>query len=353
MSSPASGGMETWLVPGCDPHSGRFSSRPSRPVATTSSDACLLALASRCSSRSRNVSSPLWASSMMTTTGRRIASASRYLRAAQNTSVTGNALVEQADDRGQPLEDVVLAGDAVDGRAELGQRALGRVVVDDPGGARGPSRSSGQNVMPSPYGRQRPRRTVARSMSSPRNVSTRCDLPTPASPTTVTIRHPPSVATSVRASWSWPDLLVAAHQRRLLGAALRDGGRVADGDQPVGRDALRLALELERLDGLDLDLAAHQAVGEVADEDLVRGRRLLQPGRDVDRVAGRQPLLRVGVDVGDDLAGVDAGPGRDLDAVELEQLAVQPLHAPGSCRAPRGPRAARRPRGPAGGRTRP
>ena len=145
---------------GAEPHSGRFSSSPRRPVATTSSDACLLVLSSRCSSRSRNVSSPLWASSMITTTGRRIASASRYLRAAQKISVTGNALVDRPMTEASRSRISCLAGDAVDRRAELGQRALGRVVVDDAGRGPRPSRSSGQNVMPSPYGRQRPRRTV-------------------------------------------------------------------------------------------------------------------------------------------------------------------------------------------------
>ena len=59
----------------------------------------------------------------------------------------------------------------------------------------------------------------------------------------------------------------------------------ADREQPVGGNALGLALQLERLDRLDLDGVAHEPVGRLADQHLVGRRRLLEPRRDVDRVA--------------------------------------------------------------------
>ena len=98
---------------------------------------------------------------------------------------------------------------------------------------------------------------------------------------------------------------------------------VPDAHEPVGRHALGLALELQGLDRFDLDLAPDEVVRRLADEDLVGRGGLLQACRDVDRVAGGQLLVRVGVGVGDDLAGVDAGPVGELDAVELQEVDVQ------------------------------
>src|SRR5215203_636261 len=78
-------------------------------------------------------------------------------------------------------------------------------------------------------------------------------------------------------------------------------GRVrCDGEQPVRGDALALALQLERLNRLDRHGVADEAERLAAEEDLARPRRLLEPGSDVDGVAGREPVVRAR----DDLAGV-------------------------------------------------
>ncbi len=86
---------------------------------------------------------------------------------------------------------------------------------------------------------------------------------------------------------------------------------------------LGLPLELERLDGLDVDVVAHQAVGEVAEEDLLRSGGLLQSCGDVDRVAGDEPLTRRRV-AGDDLSRVHARADRELDSPVTLELLVQP-----------------------------
>ena len=65
--------------------------------------------------------------------------------------------------------------------------------------------------------------------------------------------------------------------------------------------------------GLDLDGVADEPVGEVADQDVARGGRLLEAGRDVHRVARDEPLTGGRV-AGDDLAGVDADADCEPDA---------------------------------------
>ncbi len=77
--------------------------------------------------------------------------------------------------------------------------------------------------MPSPYGRQRPRRTSARSPSRARASSTSRDFPIPASPSTVTSLHERSATTSSNAdridtsSRSRPTM--GASSRRVCGSA--------------------------------------------------------------------------------------------------------------------------------------
>jgi len=68
-------------------------------------------------------------------------------------------------------------------------------------------------------------------------------------------------------------------------------------DQAVSDNGLALALELERLDLLDLHRIASQPQRRLADQDLARLRRLLEPRRHVDRVASSQPLLGSGDDL--------------------------------------------------------
>jgi hypothetical protein len=124
-----------------------------------------------------------------------------------------------------------------------------------------------------------------------------------------------------------------------------------DVEQAVRRDRLGLALE-RQLDALALDVVADEGVRDLADQDLVRGRVLLEPGGDVDRVAGREVHRRVLVGVGDDLAGVDAGPDRQPDAVEPLELLVEACSF-WTMLAAAGRPGARRPRGPGRARRRP
>ena len=111
---------------------------------------------------------------------------------------------------------------------------------------------------------------------------------------------------------------LAADERRVVAA--RDALVATDRDEPVGRHPLRLALQLQRLDRLDLDRVADEPIGQVAEQDLAGRRGLLEARRHVDRVAGGQALARGGV-AGHHLTGVDAG-------------AVGEGHAPASARAP-------------------
>ena len=78
------------------------------------------------------------------------------------------------------------------------------------------------------------------------------------------------------------------------------------------RNRLGLAFQLERLDRFGLDRAADELERRLADQDLVGVGGVLQAGGDVDRVAGREPLLGAG----DDLAGVHPDPTLDAELGE-------------------------------------
>ena len=146
--------------------------------------------------------------------------------------------------------------------------------------------TTGQYVIPSPYGRQRPRTTVA-SMEARASAASR-DLPTPASPTTVTSSQRCSDRTRSHASSQDRELALTAHEQ-LPVPALR---RVTHPQQPIGGNRVGLALQLERFDRLDVGCVADERERRLADQHLTRLRRLLQPSGDVDRVPGREPLLR-------------------------------------------------------------
>ena len=109
--------------------------------------------------------------------------------------------------------------------------------------------------------------------------------------------------------------LRARRPGRPSGASRRRGrsAALAHRDEPVRGHRLRLALELERLDRLDVDGVADQPVRQVAEEHLLLAGGLLEPRGDVDRVAGHEALARRRV-AGDDLAGVHAGAVREPDA---------------------------------------
>ncbi len=62
--------------------------------------------------------------------------------------------------------------------------------------------------------------------------------------------------------------------------------------QPVGENRLRLALQLERLERLDVGCVANERERRLADQHVSGWGRLLQPSGDVDGIPGREPLLR-------------------------------------------------------------
>ena len=73
-------------------------------------------------------------------------------------------------------------------------------------------------------------------------------------------------------------------------------------EQTEGRQRLRLALQRERLERFRFDGAANKRERGFPDQHLTWLRRLLQAGRDVDRVAGHEALFGPG----DDLTGGEA-----------------------------------------------
>ena len=66
----------------------------------------------------------------------------------------------------------------------------------------------------------------------------------------------------------------------------------------------------DRHDEIGDDGVSHQPIGGFAEQDLTRGRVLLEPGGHVDRVSGNESLIGLGLTC-DDLAGVDADARRD------------------------------------------
>src|SRR5581483_7311502 len=80
-------------------------------------------------------------------------------------------------------------------------------------------------------------------------------------------------------------------------------------DTPRGQ-RLGAPLQRDRLDVLELDYLEREPARPWSDQDLHRPRRLLQPGGEVDGLAGRE--RRVGR-VDDDLAGLDADPRLQLE----------------------------------------
>ena len=96
----------------------------------------------------------------------------------------------------------------------------------------------------------------------------------------------------------------------------RDVGAARDlaggGEQRIRGHRLRLPLQLEPPLVAELDRVAHEPHRLRADQHLARLGRLLEPRRDVDGVAGRQPLLGAR----HDLAGIDADPAADPELRE-------------------------------------
>ena len=127
----------------------------------------------------------------------------------------------------------------------------------------------------------------------------------------------------------------AGGARRALGADRRRGWR--SGARRRARPAASRAASRRRAAGsspsprtaarrLDDDGIPDEAVGRLADEHLARLRSLLEPRRDVDRVAGRELLIRDGVP-DDHLARVDAGARRDANPVLAREILVDALES--------------------------
>ena len=134
------------------------------------------------------------------------------------------------------------------------------------------------------------------------------------------------------------ELEVAADERR--GDRRRPAVAVADLEQAPGELRLAEALQVDRADLLGLDDAGRQPPRERPDDDLAGFAGLLEPRRDVDRLAGGEGRVRL---VGDDLARLDADP----------RLEPELVHGVEDRRRRREPPAPHRPRAPAGSRRRP
>ena len=153
--------------------------------------------------------------------------------------------------------------------------------------------------------------------SSPaRNSWARRDFPTPAAPRTVKSwqeRSATACASAACRRASSRSLPTIAPPRR------REGGSGATDTSRYASTRRRLALQLERLHRLDDDRVADERPRLGADQDLARLRRLLEPRGHVDRVAGREPLLRAR----HDLAGVDADPQLERRPVVAQEALVE------------------------------
>ena len=274
-----------------------------------------------CSSRSMNVGSAQWRSSTTSTSGRRRARVSSTLRMAQNAS--SGATGSPPGLSSSPAR--AMAGSA--SPATCSNRPLA------------PSAStSGHQVRPSPYGRQRPAATVARSPSASVTSATSRDLPTPAAPRTVSSWQDRCSTACSNASVS----CARSRTRPTIGARWRCGRPEASDateQQSERRQRRCLALDRQRCDGFGLDRVPHQPIGVAADQDVARPRGLLEPGGDVDDVARGEEAAGRGV-ARDRLARVHADPHAELDAALRSQLVAEggDLLAHGGCRAHRAQR---------------
>ena len=223
-----------------------------------------------CSIRSRNVSSPHWMSSKTTTSGRSAAACSSVLRKAQAISSADVAASLS------PSSERIAAAAASSGRqhVELLQHLDDRPVGD-------------------------PLAVGEAAAADDRRVDRRQQLrdqPRLADAGVADDRHQLAALLGPHALPRLPherELALTPDEQRVV-PPLR---RVAHAQQPVGGNRLGLALQLERLDRLDLDRVANERERRLPDQHLARLRRLLQPRGDVDRIAGRQPLLRPGHDL--------------------------------------------------------
>jgi hypothetical protein len=91
-----------------------------------------------------------------------------------------------------------------------------------------------------------------------------------------------------------PFELAHSPDEKALVSALR---RLVHGDQPEGGHRPLLPLQLQRGELLRFDRLVHECERRLSDQHLVGLGRLLEARGDVDRVAGREPLLGPGHDL--------------------------------------------------------
>ena len=161
----------------------------------------------RCAIRSSSVASAQWMSSNLSASGRSEAMLSSSFRTPQKSSGTGKS--PSSRPTAAATRSITAASPP---RLAIFPRATSGASSSTIAAASRTISTSGQNVMPRPYGRQRPRRVVAVEPIWSKNSSTRRDLPTPAWATIVTIRQLPAAtaasnsATSVASSASRPTM---------------------------------------------------------------------------------------------------------------------------------------------------
>ena len=144
--------------------------------------------------------------------------------------------------------------------------------------------------MPSPYEVQRPTTMRASPASESSSSRARRDLPIPA------------CRRSSRAGGERVRRRASNAARSCASSSPRPTNGVAIGrvnarhvgpqpDEPVGGERLALALASSGGAGSACTGSRDGRVGRRAEQHLARRRRLLEPGRDVDGVAGREPLV--------------------------------------------------------------
>ena len=223
--------------------------------------------------------------------------------------------IAEAGHRREPLGDVLVADEA----AQLGPGALGRIVVVDLGGRsddldQGPERDAPairQAAAAHDVGLLGHRREEL--AGQPRLADAGVSDDRDGSQAALFHGRGEGLAET-------SDLRGTADHRARLdsGGVASPHCLVADRDQPICRHSLQLALELERSDLLDLDGLADEAIGQLADQDLVGRRRLLEPRRGIHGIAGDEslPARRV---AGHDLARVHAGAVGEPDAPRCDR----------------------------------
>ena len=171
--------------------------------------------------------------------------------------------------------------------------------------------TSGQYVIPLPYGRQRPSSTTRRLASEATSSAASRDLPTPGSPRTVTMRHERSA------------LARSNSARRRASSAVR-----STSGESIRRAARNARLDLEQAPGAtgstcpsaraaascSAVTASRTSLNVASPTRISPPAACLEPLRDDDGVAGREGSPCDG-SPGEDLAGVDPGADADPHAV--------------------------------------